>query len=355
MNRITRNLVVVLLGVVSSLITAAVLVFVELRSGQPLFSETALTYVPVGAIGAGLVSAVGYYLGSKIMRLRPPTVMLVAIVAIAVGSVYVLDSIEFGTVMINRTQVTSLASLGQFLGAAFRYTPLKVSAGDSDSDSGSSSSASSSSTPDVSAVSNDSNPGVAGIGSGVSGMMASGNALSADNIGHSMAGLQKRLHSMQALGTGVLDRTAVFELAALQLAGFLIGGILAFWYLRTLAFCDNCQEFLSRKGAQTRYFDRERDIQNSVHDFLSEAKARRFKQSIEAHSGVGTPEKTHLSEFASTVEISQCKGCHRHRLQFSAQKKKGMSWKEISMLGYTAFCMEPIDVMSGTMVPTRIR
>ena len=64
-------------------------------------------------------------------------------------------------------------------------------------------------------------------------------------------------------------------------------------------------------------------------------------------------EKTHLSEFASTVEISQCKGCHRHRLQFSAQKKKGMSWKEISMLGYTTFCMEPIDVMSGHMVPTR--
>jgi hypothetical protein len=352
MNRITRNLIVVLLGIGSSLLTAAVLVFVELRSGQSLFSETALTYVPVGAIGAGLVSAAGYYLGSKIMRLRPPNAMLIAIVAIAAGSVFVLDSIEYGTMSVNRQPVNSVGSLGEFLAMSFKNTPLKVSIADSDSDSGS---ASSSSTPDVSGVSNDSNPGVAGIGSGVSGMMASGNALSADNIGHSMAGLQQRLHSMKALGSGVLDRTAVFELAVLQLAGFVIGGILAFWYLRTLPFCEECQEFLSKKGEQTRYFDRERDIQNSVHDFLSAAKARRFKQSIEAHSGVGTPEKTHLSEFASTVEISQCKGCHRHRLQFSAQKKKGMSWKEISMLGYTAFCMEPIDVMSGTMIPTRIR
>ena len=94
MNRITRNLIVVLLGIGSSLITAAVLVFVELRSGQSLFSETALTYVPVGAIGAGLVSAVGYYLGSRIMRLRPPTAMLIAIVAIAAGSVFAMDSIS---------------------------------------------------------------------------------------------------------------------------------------------------------------------------------------------------------------------------------------------------------------------
>jgi hypothetical protein len=31
-----------------------------------------------------------------------------------------------------------------------------------------------------------------------------------------------------------------------------------------------------------------------------------------------------------------------------------MSWKDISMLGYEAFCLEPIDVMRSA-IPIRIR
>jgi hypothetical protein len=90
-----------------------------------------------------------------------------------------------------------------------------------------------------------------------------------------------------------------------------------------------------------------REIQGSVDDFLTRVKARQFRQSIQVHAGVGSAAKTGSSAFASSVEIRRCKACHRHRLEFSAMRKEGGSWKDISMLGHTTFCLEPIDVARG--------
>jgi hypothetical protein len=41
-------------------------------------------------------------------------------------------------------------------------------------------------------------------------------------------------------------------------------------------------------------------------------------------------------------------------VEFSARHKEGESWKEIPVLGYSAFCLEPIDVMRDA-IPVRIR
>jgi hypothetical protein len=357
MNQITRNLILVVLGIVSSLIAAVVMVFAELQSGSALFSYTVATYIPEGAIGAGLLAAAGFYLGAMILRVRPPRLMLIPIVLLAAVSVFSIDTVEYGVAMFTRPSLTNVASVGRFLSLSFENSPIKAAfEGDgSSSDSGSSSSGSAKASENMPSLAGENNAGVQGIGGGVQGMLASGNALSADNIGTSMSGLQKRLQSMKSLGAGALDHAAVLELAALQFVGFSIGGLLVFWRLRSIPHCDECQVFLTSKGAQTRYFDWERDIQNSVNDFLSKVKARRYRQSIEAHSEGGVPEKKSSSEFASTVAISHCKACRRHRLQFSARRKKGMTWKDISMLGYETFCMESVDVMARTAMPTRIR
>jgi hypothetical protein len=169
-----------------------------------------------------------------------------------------------------------------------------------------------------------------------------------------MAGAKQRLAGVQAFGSNMLSHGAWLWMATLQFAGFALASILAFLLLRHVSYCDECMIFLSKKGEQTRYFNREREIQGSVDEFLTKAKARRFRQSIEAHAGIGSKEKKKTSEYASTVEISRCPGCHRHRLKFSARCKKGMTWKDISMLGYEAFCLEPIDVMRNA-IPVRIR
>jgi hypothetical protein len=74
-------------------------------------------------------------------------------------------------------------------------------------------------------------------------------------------------------------------------------------------------------------------------------KLHQLAESILAHFGVGSGEKSHLSEFASTIEIRECKQCHTHRLNFSARRKKGQNWQNIKVLGHTAESLEPIDVV----------
>jgi hypothetical protein len=364
MNRITRNLAIVFLLAVSSLIAVAVLIFIELRLGQPIFTYTVYSFVPAGAIAAGLLAASGFYLGSLALKLRPAKAMFGVVVLLAIASVFAVDSVDYGLMTVNRKSITDASSFGNFMTYAMTNNPLIGAFTGHNGSSGSSSGSSGSSglgnaavagaAPVASQVSNDSNSNVAGIGGGVSGMLATGNALSADNVSSSMSGMEHRMEGLQSVASGVVSHAWVLELAGLQLLGFALGGLLACYHLRSLAFCDDCLLFLSRKGTRTRYFDRERDIYGMTDEFLSKAKIRRYQQSVEAHSAGGAAEKKKTTEFAATVEVSQCKGCHRHKLKFSAKRKKGMTWKDIKMLGYETFCMEPIHVLQTT-TPTRIR
>jgi hypothetical protein len=160
-----------------------------------------------------------------------------------------MDTVEFGLMTFNRKNVSSTAALGRFLTYSFANSPLRVTSGGSggsdDEASGSSSSSFRASPVDVS-IAGDSNAGVQGIGGGVQGMLATGNALSADNISASLSGAQQRIRGIKSFGAGVLSHDVVIELAVLQWIGFTIGSLLVFYRLRALSYCDDCQVLLSR-------------------------------------------------------------------------------------------------------------
>jgi hypothetical protein len=349
MNQMLRNLIVVILATASCLMVAAVLFFAELRGARSLFGTMVDSYIPAGAMTAGLLAAAGFYLGSRLLHLRPARIMLAVMLLLSAGTVVLMDSIDFGLAMVKPGSIHGVWSTAEFVGNALAQSPLRAAFLG-----GSGSSGAAGGARAMAATAGDNNSSVQGIGGGVQGMLNTGNALSADNMSDAMASARQRLQNVQALGSSVLSQGAWLWLATLQFVGFALAGVLAFVALRHVSYCDECMIFLSRKGEQTRYFNREPEIQGSVDEFLSKAKARRFRQSIEAHAGVGSKEKKKTSEFSSTVEISRCPGCHRHRLKFSARCKKGKSWKDISMLGYEAFCLEPIDVMRHA-IPIRIR
>ena len=346
MNRILRNLIVIFLATASCLTVAAVLFFAELRGARSLFGSMVDSYIPAGAMAAGLLAAAGFYLGSRLLHLRPARIMLAVILVLAAGTVVLMDSIDFGLRMVKPGSIHGVAATAEFVGNALAQSPLRAAFLGGNGSSGAAGAAG--------AMAGDNNSSVQGIGGGVQGMLNTGNALSADKMSDAMASARQRLQNVQALGSSVLSQGAWLWLATLQFVGFALAGVVAFVALRHVSYCDECLIFLSKKGEQTRYFNREPEIQGSVDEFLSKAKARRFRQSIEAHAGVGSKEKKKTSEFSSTVEIRRCPGCHRHRLKFSARCKKGKSWKDISMLGYEAFCLEPIDVMRHA-IPIRIR
>jgi hypothetical protein len=349
MNSTNRNLIVMFLLAASCLITTAMLVFIELKFGLSLYDYTAWSYVPVGAIGAGTVAAMGYYFSSRMLRLRPSRLMLAAIVALSVGSVFLIDSIEYGLATEGPGAIGDVASVVPFLSYSLSNSPLRIGlTGGGTASTNASSGAANPTVSDevtraVPRVSDDSNASVQEIGSGLQGALASNKV----QVTNKFDGVRKMANGAQALGSGVLTHSAQLELAAVQMVCFALGGIVAYTRLRSLSYCDGCKLFLRTKGTQTRYFDREREIRSSVDDFLTNVKGRRFRQSMETHSEEGSTAKTSASMFSSTVEVRRCMGCRKHRLKLSAWRKAGGSWKEISALGHTAFCLEPVDVIRG--------
>ena len=209
MNRIVRNLIVILLGAASSLAVASLLFLLELRGGRSLFSITVASWIPAGAIGAGLVAAAGYYASSRLLRLRPARVMLAAILLLSAGTVYLMDSVDYGLMRVNRKSIHGAAAIGGFVSDALVQSPLRAAFA------GSGGSAAGGSTPSagaMSAVAGDNNSSVQGIGGGVQGMLDTGDALSADNMSDAMSGAKQRICAARAgvrLYDGVAGRVAV--------------------------------------------------------------------------------------------------------------------------------------------------
>jgi hypothetical protein len=345
MNGIVRNIAVILFGAVTSVLTAAVLLFLEARNGQPLFGYALWQYVPVGAIGAGLVAAIGYLAGSLVLRVRPAQVVAIAIVLIAGFTVYMGQSTELNLFMAgSKNAPKDVATFSHFLGNSVMHTQLSFGfgGGDGSSDSSSSSSASSSfgAPPSLPSTGGGGDSHVDGISSGVSGMMATQDV---SNMGP-VKQIGNMGDSVHSIGSGVSKHGAQWAVWALQIVGFAIGGLLAFSYLRTLSFCKNCMLLLSKKGAQTRYYDRSDDIRSLADDVLTAARSRRLQQSIAAHTAKGTKKKGKWSEFCSTIEVLKCAGCNTHRMSFSARRKEGAGWKEIPPMAYTASSLEPLNV-----------
>ena len=344
MSGILRNIAVILFGAVTSVLTAAVLLFLEARSGQPLFGYQLWQYIPVGAIGAGLVAAIGYVLGSLVLRVRPAQVVAISVVLIAAFTVFMGQSTELSLLMqTGKNAPKDVASFSHVLTQSVTHTQLSFSlGGDSSSDSSSSSSSSSSfgAPPSIPGASGGSDSRVDGISGGVSNMMATQDV---SNMGP-VRQMGQMGDNITSIGSGVKNHSTQWFVWALQIVGFSLGGLLAFSYLRTLSYCKNCMLLLSKKGAQTRYYDRSDDIRTLADDVLTAARSRRLQQSIAAHTAKGSKQRGKWSEFASTIEVLKCTGCNTHRMSFSARRKEGAGWKNIPPMAYTASSLEPLNV-----------
>ena len=281
MGRFTQNLVVALFGAVTSIITAAILVFVELRFGWALYSYTLWFVIPAGAICAGLVASSGYYFGSRLLNFRPTRNLLLAIVAISGGVFFLIYWLEYVLLTVNGKSISEVVSLGQFLNYSLSHTAIRF--------------------------------GLRG----------------------------------HPIGDAVDIGSGGYLYAALQIMGFAIGGLAVYGHLISLPFCGDCKLYLSKKGYQKRYFENPEDMQNSVAAFLAKVRDNQLQQSIQVHAETGSTAINAANVFSSFIEIKRCKACEKHWLKFTAQRKAGDDWKDISDLGYATFCMERVDVMEN--------
>jgi hypothetical protein len=224
MNQLVRNVGVVLFGAAGSLITAATLIFFEARTGQTLFGYSVATYVPVGAVGAGLIAAVGYAIGALLLRARPARVLLPAIVLIAVGTVFVAESAEFALFMGAKGETQSLAAFNQFLVNAVAQSPLKFGGSTSSDDAANNSAAAPSAEARAVPAATSGDSRIEGIGQGVQGMMAAPD-VSNSATAHRLTAVDDHLQSMSK---SLESHNLLLTIAITEIAGFAIGALLVY-------------------------------------------------------------------------------------------------------------------------------
>jgi len=341
MNWMVRNLVVVLFGAATSVLTAAVLVYMEAGNGQELFSFTALRFVPVGAIAAGFAGALGYLLAAMALRLRPAGLGALVIVVISAGVVFMAESAEFSMFLYGSDQATqSIPTFGRFLVTSTIHTPLRFwSTDDPSTDfemAAFLSPGTSSSAPRVEGLGDNKTGGIA---SGVQGMMAT------QDVSQTQTG--RRLNQMGSgiatLGSGVKAHGREWLQIILQTFGFALGGLVMFVHLRQLPHCKDCMLLLSDKGERTRYFSRTKDMQNAVDEVLTRARDRQLQQSIQVHTQRGHDKRANWVEYASTIQLRRCMQCDLHTMDFRATRKDGHKWKTIDILGFSTSSIDPLN------------
>lgn len=341
MNWFARNAAVVLFGAGTSVATAMALIFLEGRTGTAVFGLTILKVVPLGTIGAGLVGAMGYLAASLALRLRPAMMNLLAIVGVAAGVVFMVQSAEFGYFM--GGQVSALAAtrdaatFARFMAESVVHSPLALWSGDGE-DAGATmffTRATGGAQPRI----GDADSRVEGLGAGVQGVMATqdvSNTAAAQHAAQFGAGLE-------TIGAKVKMHGSLWTMLIVQLMGFAAGGLAVFGYLRSLPHCKSCMLLLNLKGARTRYFSRTREMRAAVDEVLTRARERQLQQSILMHLAKGSEKRQEWSEYCSRFEIRRCIECHTHQLDFHARRKDGATWKDIALLGFSAETLEPVD------------
>jgi hypothetical protein len=341
MNWFARNAAVVLFGAVTSVATAVALILLEGRTGTSVFGLTFARVVPLGTIGAGLVGAVGYLAASLALRLRPPMLNLLAVLGVAAGVVFMVQSAEFGFFMSG--QVSALAAtkdaatFARFMGESVVHSPLALWSGDSE-DAGATmffTRGTAAAQPRI----GDGDSRVEGIGAGVQGVMATqdvSNTAAAQHAAQFGAGLE-------TIGAKVKMHGSIWTMLMVQTMAFAAGGLAVFGYLRSLPHCTGCMLLLSKKGERTRYFSRTREMRAAVDEVLARARERQLQQSILMHMAKGSEKRQEWSEYCARFEIRRCIECNTYQLDYHARRKDGATWKDIALLAFSASTLEPVD------------
>lgn len=346
MDRIARNLAVIVVGAATSIITAAALFLMGLRGGESILDLTAWGWAPVGVVAAGFLAAGGYYAAAQALRVRPGVILLAGVFAISACTHLYIHHMDEGVLMAtNRAALAGPKVFARFATTSLwttRLPEMSLGGGRSDSASYSASDPGAPATegPRIDTQGDDN---AAGMAQGVGGMLAKADM--GTQLGAGGGKLTQIGGSIDSVGKGVGNNSGAWLAALVRILAFALGGVVVYVMLRTLPYCPACGQFLAQKGAQTRYFLTERALRSSVDELHERMKLHQLAESVLAHFGVGSAEKSHLSEFASTIEIKECRQCHTHRISFSARRKKGQSWKNIKVFGFSTESLDPIDIV----------
>jgi hypothetical protein len=115
MNKTTTMLLITLCGLVTSVLTAALLSFIENVAHFALFSFFWLFIIPVGAIISGMIAGTGYYVGSKLTGYRPDRSLLISILLVSIGTYFLLYGMNYYSESIDGVPLRTLVSFPEYM------------------------------------------------------------------------------------------------------------------------------------------------------------------------------------------------------------------------------------------------
>lgn len=115
MSRFLANRFVEICGVITSLLTAALIVAIEHFFEFSFFTLTFWVVVPVGALITGCLAATGYYFGAILANRRPTRQLLVSIVVVAGATFFLIYYLQYRMLDVDGTPVSELVPFTTYL------------------------------------------------------------------------------------------------------------------------------------------------------------------------------------------------------------------------------------------------
>lgn len=120
-----EDILVALCGLVTSLLTALILWFVEERFGFALYTWMLWFIIPVGALLSGFAGASGYYAGSWYFGHRPTRLLLLNIVFASLATFFLINYLSYITLQVEGKQVSDYIPFWSYLDIAIRSTSME--------------------------------------------------------------------------------------------------------------------------------------------------------------------------------------------------------------------------------------
>lgn len=124
-SRVAQDFLVSGLGALTSIITAAILVAIDVRFDFSIYSWTLWFVIPAGAMACGLLAASGYYFGARFFNHRPTPLLLLNMAAVSVTTFFLIHYFNYYLLTVDGTPIRNLISFTQLLNLEISHTAVQ--------------------------------------------------------------------------------------------------------------------------------------------------------------------------------------------------------------------------------------
>ena len=126
MSRRARLLITAICGIGTTILAGAFLSFIELRWGHALYSFTVWFVIPIGALGAGMIAAVGYLIGARVANYRPSASFIGVIVATSAAMFFLIQRMDYSFMAVDGNPIQEAVTFREFLAYTVVHMSLRI-------------------------------------------------------------------------------------------------------------------------------------------------------------------------------------------------------------------------------------